>query len=504
MSATMLYTAGEAKPARLFVCDAGRTMRTVDIGQGITLGRAGTGIDVDLPLNSGIVSKRHGRITKLDTGYCYSDTDSLNGTHINGILYGKDGESSSCILNDGDILRIDRKNLDRPHHEAVVMIFSTSWQDAEWQSVELREDTGNINIGRTTVAREGIKIADPAVSKKHATFIHGVRGWSIVDHGSTNGVFVNGERIAQPRPLHAMDVVRIVNTLFIFLGDRLLYNAPAVQKNQLAIHIEERSVRNLFKKRILLENIDLSIDPGDMVLVLGGSGAGKTTFFNAVMGYEKARGKIVHDGRDIYKEYAQMKYEIGFVPQQDLLRDDDTVYHTLDNAAQMKMPADTANDARQARIDQVLEMLGLQRERDSLVKKLSGGQKKRLNIAVEFIADPSLFFLDEPDSGLDGIMAAGLMENLRVIADEGKIVMVITHAPDRVAHLFDKVIVLAKSAKTNSGHLAFYGSIDAAKEFFDADSLEGIVKRINRPDENGDGLSDFYIEKYEKYIGESI
>lgn len=113
------------------------------------------------------------------------------------------------------------------------MIFSTSWQDAEWQSVELREDTGNINIGRTTVAQEGIKIADPAVSKKHATFIHGVRGWSIVDHGSTNGVFVNGERIAQPRPLHAMDVVRIVNTLFIFLGDRLLYNAPAVQKTNL-------------------------------------------------------------------------------------------------------------------------------------------------------------------------------------------------------------------------------------------------------------------------------
>ena len=62
----------------------------------------------------------------------------------------------------------------------------------------------------------------------------------------------------------------------------------------------------------------------------------------------------------------------------------------------------------------------------------------------------------------------------------------------------------AKSTKTNSGHLAFYGSIGAAKEFFDADSLEGIVKRINRPDENGDGLSDFYIEKYEKYIGESI
>lgn len=224
-------------------------------------------------------------------------------------------------------------------------------------------------------------------------------------------------------------------------------------------------------------------------MCLAARGAGKTTFFNAVMGYEKARGKIVHDGRDIYKEYAQMKYEIGFVPQQDLLRDDDTVYHTLDNAAQMKMPADTANDARQARIDQVLEMLGLQRERDSLVKKLSGGQKKRLNIAVEFIADPSLFFLDEPDSGLDGIMAAGLMQNLRVIADEGKIVMVITHAAGSRCPSVRKGDSAWPKAQRRTRTSGFYGSIDAAKEFFDTDSMEGIVKRINRPDENGDGLS---------------
>ena len=65
-------------------------------------------------------------------------------------------------------------------------------------------------------------------------------------------------------------------------------------------------------------------------------------------------------------------------------------------------------------------------------------------------------------------------------------------------------VVLAKSAKTNSGHLAFYGSIEAAKEFFDADSMEGIVKRINRPDEGGDGLSDHYIEKYQAYAGGSV
>ena len=126
-----------------------------------------------------------------------------------------------------------------------------------------------------------------------------------------------------------------------------------------------------------------------------------------------------------------MKYEIGFVPQQDLLREDDTVYATLDNAAEMKLPVSLDEDSRKARIEQVLELMGLEREKDSLVEKLSGGQRRRLSIAVEFIADPSLFFLDEPDSGLDGIMARTLMENLRRIADENKIVIVITHSPDR-------------------------------------------------------------------------
>ena len=144
-------------------------------------------------------------------------------------------------------------------------------------------------------------------------------------------------------------------------------------------------------------------------------------------------------------EYDKMKYDIGYVPQQDLLRPSDTVYNTLKNAAEMKMPKRTTPDEKEERIMTVLELLGLSRESESLVKKLSGGQRKRLSIAVEFIANPSLFFLDEPDSGLDGIMARSLMHSLRKIADENKIVMVITHAPDRAAELFDKVIVLAKN-----------------------------------------------------------
>lgn len=233
-----------------------------------------------------------------------------------------------------------------------------------------------------------------------------------------------------------------------------------------------------------------------MVMILGGSGAGKTTFVNAVLGYEKAKGCIEHDNIDIYKEYDKVRSNMGFVPQQDLLRLEDTVYATLSNAAEMKMDSKTTRQERERRIDHVLNSLGLLRERDSIVRKLSGGQRKRLSIAVELVSDPGLFFLDEPDSGLDGIMAKSLMGQLRVIANEGKIVMVITHAPDRVSQLFDKVIVLAKGEKDNIGHLAFFGSVPETLDFFGTTSLEGVIKKINRVDEGGEGLSDYYIDKY--------
>ena len=228
-----------------------------------------------------------------------------------------------------------------------------------------------------------------------------------------------------------------------------------------------------------------------MVLVLGGSGAGKTTFINAVMGYEKAKGEILAGDVNIYKNYNTMKYEIGFVPQQDLLRMEDDVYDTLNNAAMMKMPKTASADEREKRIQEVTALLGLSRQEHSLVGKLSGGQRKRLSIAVEYIADPKLFFLDEPDSGLDGVMARSLMENLRNIADEKKIVLVITHSPDRVSDLFNKVIVLAKSEVDDVGKLAFFGGIDEALRYFDTQSLEEIVRKVNRVDEGGEGMADF-------------
>ena len=469
----------------------------------MTVGRTTEKRKVDIDLREKYVSRAHGELFRDATGVFYVDTDSASGTYVNG---SKLTPKTKYYLKDGDVLHIfnDEK---KTATEFVCLIYSSSFPaDHELGSIDIEPSMAEINIGRG-VGKDAV-LQDLTVSSNHASFFTAKLGWAVADHNSLNGVFINNRKISRPTYLTFGDCVRIGTTHFIYNGKSFLYqkvNTALADKASagslsLDIHIEHRSVWQRAKKLMLLQNINMTIKSGEMVLILGGSGAGKTTFMNAVMGYEKAEGKIMHGDTDIYEDFESMKYKIGFVPQQDLIRTSDSVYDTLSNAAEMKMKSDTTKEERKARIEKVLETLGLQRERNSLVSKLSGGQKKRLSIAVEYIANPSLFFLDEPDSGLDGIMAKSLMQNLRSIADEGKIVMVISHAPDRASNLFDKVVVLAKSVKDNCGHLAFFGGISDALTFFETDSLEGVVKRINRPDEGGDGMSDYYIEKYSKQM----
>lgn len=265
----------------------------------------------------------------------------------------------------------------------------------------------------------------------------------------------------------------------------------------LSINLEDRTIRYLFKKnRVLLRDIHMNIKPGHMVLLLGGSGSGKTIFLNAVSGYEKANAKILLNGTDIYTHYNQVKYYIGFVPQQNLMRSKDRVDRTLHDAAKLRVPLSVREADLKARENEVFDIMGLDdKTRKNMVGNLSGGKQKRVSIAMELISNPSLFILDEPDSGLDGVMARELMQQLRKIADQGKIVIVITHSPDRVIDLFDDVIVLARD-KYRTGRLAFFGPVDKAKAFFDRSEMEDIVMVINPKQAGGEGRADEFIEKY--------
>ncbi len=265
--------------------------------------------------------------------------------------------------------------------------------------------------------------------------------------------------------------------------------------NGLSVDLRERTVREFGKKQYLLKDIRLDIPNGSLVMLLGGSGSGKTTLVNAIIGYEKADATVTLNGADVYREYGRMKYRIGFVPQKNLIRGNDTVRRTVTDAAKLRLPSRMHGSARRTKTQEVMDLLGLSAGSDGLVSKKSGGQLRRISIAMELVTDPELFVLDEPDSGLDGVIAREIFTKLRMIADEGKIVIVITHTPDRVIDLFDKVIVLGRDSG-RVGRLAFYGSPQEAREFFGKETMEGVVMSVNRQEEGGDGLADMYIERY--------
>lgn len=263
----------------------------------------------------------------------------------------------------------------------------------------------------------------------------------------------------------------------------------------LSIDIKERIVGLFYNRRVILRDIHIDIHSGEMVLILGGSGAGKSTFMNAVIGYEKATGSITYNNRPL-DELRKSENAIGFVPQDNVVREGDKVGNAIRNAAQMKLPESIlANpDEFNRRIQHTLDIMGLKEKEKSLISKLSGGEKKRVNVAAEYIGDPLLFFLDEPDTGVDPAQDEIMMRSLRSIADEGKIVMMITHTPDRGIDYYDKVIVIAKNKERQCGELAFYGTKEKAWDFFGIQSFEEIIKALN--DESED-RSSAYVRKYQ-------
>lgn len=210
---------------------------------------------------------------------------------------------------------------------------------------------------------------------------------------------------------------------------------------------------------------------------------------------DSTHATVILNGSDVYVDYDSVKYRIGYVPQKNLIRGKDTVYRTISDAAEMRLPTSVSRAERSRKVSEVMDVLGLEASKEGLVEKKSGGQLRRISIAMELASDPELFVLDEPDSGLDGVIARELFEELREIADEGRIVIVISHTPDRIVDLFDKVIVLARDSN-RVGRLAFYGTPDEARKFFGKETMEGIVMSVNSSDMGGEGRADELIERY--------
>jgi len=453
----------------LVIQDEGQ-VRKVPLGNApLTIGRAPSN---DLVLASRFVSASHARIEPSGATYTIVDVGSTNGILAEGQRL---APNTPLALADGDVLRIG----DPATGNFVTLAYHNPAAARAAQAATVAHSYPlDPNDPQITIGREGsdIVLDNPQVSRDHATIDRAGTKHVLHDAGSTNGTFVNGQRITQ-HTLAPGDVIQIGAFKLVYDGDSL---DEYDQRGALRIDARNltREVRRAGQRRLILKDVSLSIEPREFVALVGGSGTGKSTLMNALSGYVQASGGHVFvNGDDYYRNFDAYRTVLGYVPQDDIIHRTLPVERALGYAAELRLPADTAPAEIAKRIAQVLEDVEMAPHRDTLVEHLSGGQRKRVSIGAELLADPSLFFLDEPTSGLDPGLEKKMMYTLRRLADSGRTVVLVTHATANISQC-DHVAFMS------DGRLVYFGPPAEALPFFNVSSgdfadiytkLEGIA-----------------------------
>ena len=247
---------------------------------------------------------------------------------------------------------------------------------------------------------------------------------------------------------------------------------------------------------MLLDDVSFALRHGTLLGIVGPSGSGKSTLLKAIVGIRPAtRGKLLYDGKDLYEHYSELRYRIGMVPQDDVLHRQLTVRRALRFAASLRFASDVPRKQRKLRVNEVIELLGLTARAKQRIDTLSGGQRKRTSVALELLTEPSLLALDEPTSGLDPALDKEVMRELRLLADRGRTVVVVTHS---VLHLdlCDYVLVMC-----NGGRMGYFGPPDELLSFFASGDYADVFDKVTNDAER---WAQTYrnSEAYTKYVGE--
>jgi ABC-type multidrug transport system ATPase subunit/pSer/pThr/pTyr-binding forkhead associated (FHA) protein len=425
----------------------------------LVLGRdPASDIVIDVP----IVSARHAELKWRDAGYEIADLGSKNGLFFQG------QRIAQKLLADGDVLYIGTD---------VTLTYRAARRDDlshHYPALDLH-GRATLSLGRDP--KNDTVIDHPAVSRFHARITRRDGAFVISDLNSTNGTFVNGERIIGECTLQPGDAIRIGPCRLVFGAESLERHDEEGNLRLDALHLS----KTVGKGMTILQDISLSVLAREFVAIVGVSGAGKSTLLDALNGFRPAtRGVVLVNGSDLYENFDAYRTELGYVPQDDIIHRELTVAQALDYAAQLRMPADTTQMERRQRIQEVLEDLDLTPRRDLPIHRLSGGQRKRVSIGVELLTRPSLFFLDEATSGLDPGTEAQMMRLLRKLADQGRTILLVTHATKNVM-MCDLVVFLAKG-----GRVAYFGPPEEALEYFGVQDFDEIYPKIEgelSPDE---------------------
>ena len=326
-----------------------------------------------------------------------------------------------------------------------------------------------LRIGRTP--DNDLVLSDLSISRHHAELRKTSDGkYQIVDLDSHNGTFVNGQRVTSAT-LTEKDIVGIGPATYRLTDGEL---REYIDTGDVSL-VAQDLVVEVGGGKILLDHVSFPLAERCLVGIIGPSGAGKSTLLGALTGMRPAdRGVVLYDNRDLYRDYAELRTRIGLVPQDSIMHTQLTTQRALRYAAELRFPPDTHARERNARVEEVMAELALTRHADTRADKLSGGQLKRVNVALELLTKPSLLFLDEPTSGLDPGLDKSVMEQMRDLAHDGRTVIVVTHS---VANLdvCDRLLVLVPGGK-----VAFFGPPQEGLSYFGQPGWAEVFQAFDR------------------------
>ncbi len=439
----------------------------------------GSDADHELPISAPGIDSYHARFKQEGMSYRLFNLSPDHRLLVNGQLV-----TDSQLLHDNDSIRLEDKS-----HQGITILYSNPNEPSQpaipvGQIIKI--DPLPFTIGRDP--ESNVRIDTLAASWHHATITLQNNVHHLTDLSSTNGTFVNDRplKVNTTYRLRNGDTIRIGPALLIYRGESLQF-LPTRQEFQLDARDLGMTYKSGFpkvRKLNTMRDVSLSIKPKEFVAIIGGSGSGKSTLLGSLNGARHATaGRVLINGEDLYRHYAQYQPLIGYVPQSDIVHDDLSVYQSLWYSARLRFPGEP-EPARQQRINQALEVLELTPFKDRLVGNLSGGQKKRVSIALEMMAEPSLLFMDEPTSGLDEGLDKSMMNTLRRLANRGHIVAVITHTTLNI-DLCDELALISR------GNLVYYGPPRQSLEFFGVSNYAEVYDRVlETPDGGGQSAPD--------------
>lgn len=440
----------ENMPAARFCDDCGTPLEaSMGAPTGARVVSIGSAPDNDLILDYPIISGHHARLCIHGDQVMLEDLGSTNGTAIGT----PENKIQQQVLLPTDTVYFGSFRVPAERLLAGHLAMGARPHD----TYEMGDQT--LLLGRDPDCE--LVIDDTLASWHHARLTRSGVDWFLEDLGSTNGTFVNGRRVHGRQSIAVGDLIAVGGSTLLLRAHGQLERRD--QRGNLAIEVRDLAIDVPGKR--LIEKASLTLYPGELVGLMGPSGAGKTTLMLAMNGYmAPSAGRVLFNGQNLYSSYDQFRQHIGYVPQDDIMHGDLTVREALYFSARLRLPRDMKRAEILQRIERVLSELGLEGTEDVLIgspakKGISGGQRKRVNLAMELLTDPSVLFLDEPTSGLSSEDALMVMKGLRRLADRGKTILITIHQPSReVFQQMDNLVLLGKdSGSPHPASVAYFG-----------------------------------------------